>query len=281
MYFNMSSEKLMKTMFILIIIICCFVILISFFNLTYTNYKIIEVLEKINSSITSEIFLTETGKTKDWAEAFYTKIESLSDGILNSNNISFLFQLFSIGLISAGVYLLNRSNNIVKKMKSDLTEFQTKIGLVDNQFAKIDTKLSNYQTLFKSYDSNFELLKLNIKKITPMIESRYHVTVFLLNIVLIDQKLFVLIQTENSNKINDINVELRDSISDLEDYYNIYKNSIITSDTLKVLPHYCYNIIDKSQKAEKLKKLHDGYLSDTIMDILNDIKNVEQKNAVV
>jgi len=116
------GNHLLGFMLITVTVVGCLVIITAFLNLLYTNAKLGIILIKIEEHFQKNSVESDE-KLTPLAESYLERLGAGSKGMLSSNVIAFLFQIFSIGLISAGIYILSKSQENVERaiMKVQLT----------------------------------------------------------------------------------------------------------------------------------------------------------------
>jgi hypothetical protein len=106
-------------MLVIIIALCIYILIEALTGVKETYRNVEEVIKQIPLASKNELLFNENGILKPSAKAYLTQLESRSRCTLDSGTISFLFQVFAIALVSAGVYLLSRSYENFRKIKED------------------------------------------------------------------------------------------------------------------------------------------------------------------
>lgn len=99
--------------FIVLISVCSFVLIEAFLDLHLTHLTVEDIMRQIWEHVETHESIQE-GKPSPELKAYLERLGAQNKGVLDSNTISFLFQVFSIALISAGVVLLSRSQRNVR-----------------------------------------------------------------------------------------------------------------------------------------------------------------------
>ena len=128
-------------MFIIIIFMCTLILMSSFNNFINTNKEIEKTVTQTAEHIKSVQSISDSTKTDLFFSTNIDKLKSTIDKSINSNTISFLFTIFSIALVSAGVYLLSRSN-------SNLLESEEKLATTTEKAELIGPFVTNGLTSF-------------------------------------------------------------------------------------------------------------------------------------
>ncbi len=102
------GNALLIIMFIVIMVVGSLAILSAYSSLQLSNKLIDVTLTEISSHLENHK-VPEGSELSPQLIAYREQIRSESKGLLDSSTISFLFQIFSLSLVSAGIYLLSRS----------------------------------------------------------------------------------------------------------------------------------------------------------------------------
>jgi heme/copper-type cytochrome/quinol oxidase subunit 4 len=113
MFKQQFGSMLIYMLLICLVIISIIVIVGAYYSLQETNMHFKRIITDINHKIS----IDSSFATKPEAKSYLEQLESKSSMILDSSTISYLFQLFTIALVSAGVYLLSESHKNMLKMK--------------------------------------------------------------------------------------------------------------------------------------------------------------------
>ena len=139
------SNILLILMFIVMMFVSSFTIIGAFRNLLDTNNKIENVLNDLYKDSKNNPLIQE-GKLSPIYKAYIERLEYKSKGMLDSSTISFLFQIFSLALISAGVYLLSRSHRNLKNAEKIVKNAEIQAKNVANKSEMIGLFVSNGPT---------------------------------------------------------------------------------------------------------------------------------------
>lgn len=147
-----SSTKpffsVLNILFVANIIMCSVFFVFIFLNLVFTNDRITRILSELNQNLkmlqtpNPNIFSIE-------AKAFIDRLEFLSNRAIDTNITTFFIEFFATSLITAGVYLLNRSHEKVKEVHHKAKRIENiyleanKIALIKSEDAKLATNRVN------------------------------------------------------------------------------------------------------------------------------------------
>lgn len=152
-------EIVISAMFIIILLVGCNTIYYSYRNLTLTNDKIVEILSELNMFYLSDSITDTTDSSakldQKYEEAYIERLQSASRGVIDSNAISFLFVVFSFGLISAGLWLLKESKNYLNQVNLKLSELEEFLICKDFQDELNSTTSLIYQNIHKLKKKGF------------------------------------------------------------------------------------------------------------------------------
>jgi uncharacterized protein (UPF0333 family) len=107
------GNLLLILMFIVIMVVNAYVLIAAFSNLQLTNYNIERTIMKIYNHL-PKYSMKKKCELKTSHKANIERLQAQAKGTLDSSTISFLFQVFTLALISAGVYILKRSSSNVR-----------------------------------------------------------------------------------------------------------------------------------------------------------------------
>ncbi len=121
---NALGNILLLVMFLLLLLVGSDAIFQAYRDLHCANAKIEQSLTEVRVHL-ENLYTTGTGSDQltPEAEAFVRCLEAGAKDRLDSNTISFLFVIFSLCLVSAGVYLLNRA-------RQNLSVAEEKVALI-------------------------------------------------------------------------------------------------------------------------------------------------------
>jgi len=128
-----------------ILLVSCLIIVVALFDFFTTNIRITQTMLRIRETIEAKS-LTKDGKLEPWAEAFKDRLEALSKGAMESNTVSFLFQIFSVALVGSGAYLLNRSHENVRIMEEESEAYSEKSGAMRIEIETVRSDLAELST---------------------------------------------------------------------------------------------------------------------------------------
>lgn len=175
-YFSKLNETILPVMFFILLFSCVFCFYNAYENLFITNSRIAEsnalFYEKLAETISEKKDLKKI-------EQYIDSIMYKGKGVLDANAISFLFQIFTISLVTTGVYLLSKTHNNLKESEKKIkliTPFLTNITKINELASQINytVQLSNSITpksVELKIDNGFILLRDAIKEMRNKFEN--------------------------------------------------------------------------------------------------------------
>jgi hypothetical protein len=120
-------------MMILMMLLLMMLVILGFINFSTHNARVSDSLARIN-----EIAQPENGTIENKVNGVKNELQAISRSAFDANTLTYLFEIFTIALISGGLYLLNQSHRESREMKK-----RSKIA--KEQIASISPFLTNTQ----------------------------------------------------------------------------------------------------------------------------------------
>lgn len=144
------------------IIVCMVVISDAYISLRYTNLHISNVMTEAVLKVSSDTSFV----SKQQAKAYLDQLEAKSSSTLDSSTISFLFQLFTIALVGACIYLFSESHKNLTKMRN-----AAKTALVHMTFQRI-VRLETYFAYAYQLSLSIYIAPINRESMIPVLRQR-------------------------------------------------------------------------------------------------------------
>ena len=108
-------------MFFLLLGVGALLLCFAFADLLASDRAARSILSEIRTR-SGEQAVANAEQIEPWAEALADRLASLTNGALGYHTMAFLFQVFSVALVGAGVYLLNRSFKNLRRAEGRLAD---------------------------------------------------------------------------------------------------------------------------------------------------------------
>ncbi|MCP4213729.1 MAG: hypothetical protein GY765_03685 [bacterium] len=128
---------LLTILFVVMIFLFSLILVVSAINLVTTNQGVKETLLQIPVTLRNDALIKPDGTLSPKAKAYIDQLESKSKETLDSNTISFLFQVFALALVTVGVYLLSRSNENYRNTRNNYQDTIVKYNTVKDGYEHI------------------------------------------------------------------------------------------------------------------------------------------------
>jgi hypothetical protein len=119
----------MIVLFMVILATCSVVIWDAFLSLRSANQHIESAVSDIATNLKKED--SSNSGSRALIQSYLEQMKYNSKATLDSNTISFLFQLFAIALVTAGIYLLSRSHWDLREMKKETKSIIFKARMIE------------------------------------------------------------------------------------------------------------------------------------------------------
>ena len=118
MVLNSTGSFLLILVAALLLLLSAGIMVNAFIDLRSTNRRITAIVDDATDSLLGERALDEKSGGSS-GKAYLDQLQSRSRSALDSSTISFLFQVFALSLISAGVYMLSRYHKSLLAMEQN------------------------------------------------------------------------------------------------------------------------------------------------------------------
>jgi hypothetical protein len=135
------------------IIISCYIMLSAFFNIRDSKENITAIITQATQNMRDSSQYAHQ-QIYSQNKTYLDQLEAKSQKLMDSATISFLFQMFSIALLSLFLYLLNESKKDVKNIKGTIEEFNNK---VKGDIEKYNMSINKYNEILNITGSTFEI----------------------------------------------------------------------------------------------------------------------------
>ncbi len=127
---NSTMKLVIRSIFFIVIVISIIILFDSYNDLVTSNKKVLSLLTEISVHITNNPLLQDSTLTPQ-VKAFVNQLDYSSKGILESNTVVFIFQIFSLVIVSIGGFILSYALKNVETAQKDvnrITKKATTIG---------------------------------------------------------------------------------------------------------------------------------------------------------
>jgi hypothetical protein len=150
---NKVMHIFITIMFIMMLTITCIIIVFAFYN---HHVALISIRHTLGEIAGNPLLLVSQKDPNDHSsiDKVCTELKSVSDDIMDSNTVSFLFEVLLLSVVTVGAYLLFRSVETQKKIEGSVKEMNDKSETIKHTMndyrIKITESLGSIKPFFES-----------------------------------------------------------------------------------------------------------------------------------
>lgn len=133
----------------IIIILSSFVVISAYWNYLAKNRQIEHRIVNIHNSLQNRSDPNEFKATCNW---LIERLESYTDAGLQANTISFLFSIFSVALISAGAYILEKSRENIRASESAVKQIRENVDDIEKRTDVLSKKVKIFDDRLDAWE---------------------------------------------------------------------------------------------------------------------------------
>ncbi len=111
-WFNNVIDIVLGLLLLIMLLLLILLVVLGYYNFAQNNTRVADTLARI-----AEPALAGEGASPQGTSSLRADLHALSRSAFDANTLTYLFEIFTIALISGGLYLLNRSHQESREMK--------------------------------------------------------------------------------------------------------------------------------------------------------------------